>query len=140
MAAMTMTGRALAVVSGFIAAAAIAVAQAPRGQRETDSPAPSIREYKPQSTLVVAQHPIPGDLLRWKRDAISRRLIQNRPANAPTQERFDSLQRLVGCNWRTPLLDCRDKLNHVALRDLVNAASTPCGAHFAAQQPRYLAP
>src|SRR5688572_25855680 len=54
-----MTSRELVVVLGLFAAATAAVAQAPRGQREPDTPAPSIHEYKPQSTLVVPQHPVP---------------------------------------------------------------------------------
>ena len=59
----------LAAVSG---AAAIGVAQAPQGQRsqgalqsrpgadrEPEFPIPNIRQYKPKSTLVVPQHPVP---------------------------------------------------------------------------------
>jgi predicted TIM-barrel fold metal-dependent hydrolase len=54
-----MTSRELVAVVGLFAAATVAVAQTPRGQREPEAPAPSIREYKPQSTLVVPQHPVP---------------------------------------------------------------------------------
>jgi predicted TIM-barrel fold metal-dependent hydrolase len=55
-----------------VAAAAVAIAQAPQGpqsdgalrprpgaNREPEFPAPSIRDYKPRSTLVVPQHPVP---------------------------------------------------------------------------------
>jgi len=54
------------------ALAAVAIAQAPQGSqsegalrprpganREPEFPAPSIRDYKPHSTLVVGQHPVP---------------------------------------------------------------------------------
>jgi predicted TIM-barrel fold metal-dependent hydrolase len=56
-----MANRLLFVVVGLVAATAVAVAQGRqgRGQREPESPPPTIREYKPQSTLVVTQHPVP---------------------------------------------------------------------------------
>src|SRR4051812_17268645 len=61
------------VVAALVSAlAALVVAQAPQGtqsegalrprpgaNREPEFPAPSIRDYKPRSTLVVAQHPVP---------------------------------------------------------------------------------
>ncbi len=64
--------RAPVVVFILIAAAAVAIAQGPQGQRgqgtpgarpgsgrEPEFPIPDIREYKPESTLVVPQHPVP---------------------------------------------------------------------------------
>ena len=68
-----MTRRALVVLFILVAAAVVAIAQGPpqeqRGQgtpgarpgsgREPEFPIPNIREYKPESTLVVPQHPVP---------------------------------------------------------------------------------
>src|SRR5688572_30636658 len=67
-----MISRAVAVVAVVTAAAAIALAQAPQGQqsegalrprpganRTPEFPAPSILDYKPRSTLVVPEHPVP---------------------------------------------------------------------------------
>ena len=67
---LRMTRRApVAVFILLIAAAAVAIAQGQRGQgtpgarpgsgREPEFPIPDIREYKPESTLVVPQHPVP---------------------------------------------------------------------------------
>jgi len=60
------------LIAAVVAAAAITSAQAPQGQqsdgalvnrpgadRQPELPIPNIREYKPHSTLVVAQHPVP---------------------------------------------------------------------------------
>jgi predicted TIM-barrel fold metal-dependent hydrolase len=70
----SMTSRAGIAVLALVAAAtvAIAIAQGPQGQRgqgnpgarpgsgrEPEFPVPNIREYKPESTLVVPQHPVP---------------------------------------------------------------------------------
>jgi predicted TIM-barrel fold metal-dependent hydrolase len=67
-----MSIRALAAGLALVAAATVAVAQAPQGQRAQGAPGarpgadrepefsvPNIREYKPQSTLVVPQHQVP---------------------------------------------------------------------------------
>ena len=69
-----MTTLRVLVVAAFIGAAAIVitVAQAPQGtqsqgalqqrpgaDRQPEFPIPNIREYKPHSTLVVPQHPVP---------------------------------------------------------------------------------
>ena len=56
-----MINRALVIGLGLLALVTITVAQGRqgRGQREPESPAPTIREYKPQSTLVVPAHPVP---------------------------------------------------------------------------------
>jgi predicted TIM-barrel fold metal-dependent hydrolase len=67
-----MTSRLVCLVAALALAASIAIAQAPRGgqsegalgqrpgaDRQSEFPVPSIREYKPHSTLVVAQHPTP---------------------------------------------------------------------------------
>ena len=66
---LRMTRRAPVVVFILIAAAAVAIAQGQPGQgtpgarpgsgREPEFPIPDIREYKPESTLVVPQHPVP---------------------------------------------------------------------------------
>ena len=66
---LRMTRRAPVVVLILIAAAAVAIAQGQPGQgtpgarpgsgREPEFPIPDIREYKPESTLVVPQHPVP---------------------------------------------------------------------------------
>jgi len=64
-----MIRRAPVAVFILIAAAAVAIAQGQAGQgtpgarpgsgREPEFPIPDIREYKPESTLVVPQHPVP---------------------------------------------------------------------------------
>ena len=66
---LRMTRRAPDAVFILIAVAAVAIAQGQRGQgtpgarpgsgREPEFPIPDIREYKPESTLVVPQHPVP---------------------------------------------------------------------------------
>jgi len=66
---LRMTRRTPVVVFILIAAAAVAIAQGQPGQgtpgarpgsgREPEFPIPDIREYKPESTLVVPQHPVP---------------------------------------------------------------------------------
>ena len=70
---VTMTQVKGFVVAGLVVGlAALAVAQAPQGtqsegalrprpgaNRQPDVPVPNIREYKPESTLVVPQHPVP---------------------------------------------------------------------------------
>lgn len=67
-----VASRALLVVAAVAVFAAAGITQAPQGprsrgalqarpgaDREPEFPAPSIREYKPRSTLVVPQHPVP---------------------------------------------------------------------------------
>ena len=67
-----MTSRVVAVAAACTLAAALVAAQAPQGQqsegalrarpgadRQPEFPAPTIREYKPRTTLVVPQHPVP---------------------------------------------------------------------------------
>ena len=67
-----MTSRAGIAVLALVVAATLAIAQGPQGQRgqgapgarpganrEPEFPLPNIREYKPESTLVVPQHPVP---------------------------------------------------------------------------------
>ncbi len=67
-----MIRRAPVAVFILVAAATVAIAQGPQGQggqgapgarpgsgREPEFPIPDIREYKPESTLVVPQHPVP---------------------------------------------------------------------------------
>ena len=66
---LRMTRKAPVGVLILIAAAAVAIAQGQPGQgtpgarpgsgREPEFPIPDIREYKPESTLVVPQHPVP---------------------------------------------------------------------------------
>src|SRR5829696_2707798 len=67
-----MTSRALVIAAALAAATAAGLAQVPQGQqsegalrarpganRTPEFPAPSILDYKPRSTLVVPQHPVP---------------------------------------------------------------------------------
>jgi len=67
-----MTSKVTAILVILVAAATLAVAQAPREQRgqgapgsrpgagrQPEFPVPDIREYKPESTLVVPQHSVP---------------------------------------------------------------------------------
>jgi predicted TIM-barrel fold metal-dependent hydrolase len=62
----------LALIAAVAAAASLTLAQAPQGQqsqgalgnrpgadRQPEFPIPNIREYKPKSTLVTEQHPVP---------------------------------------------------------------------------------
>ena len=66
---LRMTRRAPVGVLILFAAAVVAIAQGQPGQgtpgarpgsgREPEFPIPDIREYKPESTLVVPQHPVP---------------------------------------------------------------------------------
>jgi predicted TIM-barrel fold metal-dependent hydrolase len=88
----------LAVSTALVASAiALGIAQAPRGQqsegalrarpgadREPEFPAPSIREYKPASTLVVPEHRVP----RAKFPVIDFHSHQPTPV---TTEQFDRL-------------------------------------------------
>src|SRR5262245_15596992 len=107
---MRMTLAAAALVAATMATG---VAQAPRGQqsegalrarpgadREPEFPAPTIRQYKPHSTLVVPQHPVP----RAKFPVIDFHSHQPTPITA---EQFDQL------------IVSMDKLN---LQLLVNAS------------------
>ena len=83
-----------ALVAGLVA---LGAAQAPTGQqsegalrarpgadREPEFPAPTIRQYKPHSTLVVPQHPVP----RAKFPVIDFHSHQPTPVTA---EQFDQL-------------------------------------------------
>jgi len=67
-----MTSKAVVAVLALVVATTVALAQGPQGQREQGAPGarpgsnrepefpvPNIREYKPESTLVVPQHPVP---------------------------------------------------------------------------------
>jgi predicted TIM-barrel fold metal-dependent hydrolase len=67
-----MTSRAIVVAAALAVATAAGLAQAPQGQqsdgalrarpgadRTPEFPAPSILDYKPRSTLVVPEHPVP---------------------------------------------------------------------------------
>jgi len=67
-----MTTRTVVAIAALISATAIGVAQVPQGpqsqgalqnrpgaDRQPEFPIPNIREYKPHSTLVVPQHPVP---------------------------------------------------------------------------------
>src|SRR5438105_14519874 len=62
--------------------------------------------------------------------ACGRGLVQNRPADAPIQKRLGGLESLVCRNGSAPLLDRRDKLNHVPLGDLVNTPTAPGRPNF----------
>lgn len=67
-----MTLRLWILAAGLVSAAAVGFAQAPQGRqsegatqarpgadRQPEFPIPNIREYKPESTLVVPRHPVP---------------------------------------------------------------------------------
>jgi uncharacterized protein len=96
------------LASGLVAGLAVlVVAQAPQGtqsegalrprpgaNREPDVPAPSIRDYKPRSTLVVPQHPVP----RAKFPVIDIHSHQPAPISAA---QFDTLvSQMDGLNLR----------------------------------------
>jgi predicted TIM-barrel fold metal-dependent hydrolase len=92
-----MTSRVVVVAAALLAAVAIGVAQAPQGQqsqgalqqrpgadRQPEFPVPNIREYKPKSTLVVPQHPVP----RAKFPVID---IHSHQPNPISEEQFATL-------------------------------------------------
>ena len=132
---LRMTRRAPVAVFILIAAAAVAIAQAPpgpRGQgtpgarpgsgREPEFPVPDIREYKPESTLVVPQHPVPkakfpaidfhghppqltspealASVVKALDDLNVRRMVVNNP-----QLRGDSLKQWIGVANASPYAD-----------------------------------
>src|SRR5512147_786680 len=102
-----------ALAAALGAAASLTLAQAPQGQqsegalgrrpgadRQPEFPIPNIREYKPHSTLVVPQHPVP----RAKYPVID--IHSHQPAPISTAQ-FDTI------------VSAMDSLN---LRVLVNAS------------------
>ena len=132
---LRMTRRAPVAVFILIAAAAVAIAQAPPGQRgqgtpgarpgsgrEPEFPVPDIREYKPESTLVVPQHPVPrakfpaidfhghppqltspealASVVKALDDLNVRRIVVNNP-----QLRGDSLEQWIGVANASPYAD-----------------------------------
>ena len=132
---LRMTRRAPVVVFILIAAAAVAIAQGPQGQRgqgtpgarpgsgrEPEFPIPDIREYKPESTLVVPQHPVPkakfpaidfhghppqltspealASVVKALDDLNVRRMVVNNP-----QLRGDSLKQWIGVANASPYAD-----------------------------------
>ena len=133
---LRMTRRApVAVFILLIAAAAVAIAQGPQGQRgqgtpgarpgsgrEPEFPIPDIREYKPESTLVVPQHPVPkakfpaidfhghppqltspealASVVKALDDLNVRRMVVNNP-----QLRGDSLTQWIGVANASPYAD-----------------------------------
>ena len=130
---LRMTRRApVAVFILLIAAAAVAIAQGQRGQgtpgarpgsgREPEFPIPDIREYKPESTLVVPQHPVPkakfpaidfhghppqltspealASVVKALDDLNVRRMVVNNP-----QLRGDSLTQWIGVANASPYAD-----------------------------------
>ena len=130
-----MTGRAPVALFILVAAAAVAIAQGPQGQRdqgtpgarpgsgrEPEFPTPDIREYKPESTLVVPQHPVPkakfpaidfhghppqltspealASVVKALNDLNVRRMVVNNP-----QLRGDSLKQWIGVANASPYAD-----------------------------------
>src|SRR5436190_9353649 len=66
-----------------------ALIRRPGADREPQVPLPNIREYKPRSTLVVPQHPVP----RARYPVID---IHSHQPTPITQEQFDSLAESMG--------------------------------------------
>ncbi len=79
-------GSRTAVAGGLVGLAIVAAAigEGGRPAAQTQDPVPSIREYKPQSTLVVGQHPVP----RAKFPLID---VHSHHGTVPTGERLDAL-------------------------------------------------
>ena len=103
-----MTFRAFALGAALAGAVAIGVAQVPPGQqsegalgrrpgadRQPEFPIPNIREYKPHSTLVVAQHPVP----RAKYPVID--IHSHQPAPISAQQLATVVQSMDPLNLRT---------------------------------------
>ena len=129
---LRMTRRTPVVVFILIAAAAVAIAQGQPGQgtpgarpgsgREPEFPIPDIREYKPESTLVVPQHPVPkarfpaidfhghppqltspealASVVKALDDLNVRRMVVNNP-----QLRGDALKQWIGVANASPYAD-----------------------------------
>jgi len=134
-----MSSRAILAVLVLVAAATVAIAQGPpqgqRGQgppgtpgarpgsnREPEFPIPNIREYKPESTLVVPQHPVPrakfpaidfhghppqlttpealASVVKALEDLNVQRMVVNNP-----QLRGDSLQQWIAAANASPYKD-----------------------------------
>ena len=127
-----MTRRAPVAVFILVAVTAVAIAQGQRGQgtpgarpgsgREPEFPIPDIREYKPESTLVVPQHPVPkakfpaidfhghppqltspealASVVKALDDLNVRRMVVNNP-----QLRGDSLKQWIGVANASPYAD-----------------------------------
>jgi hypothetical protein len=99
----------------------------------------SSSEDNPGEVLII-QHSVSSNLLRRQWYPFGWRLIEDSAPNAPAQERLDRLQGLVGGDWCPTLLNGGDHLNHVSLRDLMNAPSGPRPAHLATEELGNLAP
>src|ERR1019366_1796442 len=85
------------------------------------------------SQLIVTKYPISGSLLGRQWDPIRRGLIQHRSPHAPSEECLNRLQRLVGGNRRTAMLDTGNHLNDVPLLDPMNTPVAPGGADLTTQ-------
>src|SRR3954471_14022698 len=75
--------------------------------------------------LVITEHPVPRDLARGLLDALTRRAIDDRPADAPSEEGLCHLQGLVGGHWRAAVDDLTDELDDVASGHIVTRPRAP---------------
>jgi hypothetical protein len=89
--------------------------------------------------LIIVQHAVASDLLRWQWHAFGRGLIEGGSAHAPAQECLYRLQSFVGGDRRPPLRDGSDDLNDIALANLVDAPAGPGFADLPAKEPPDLA-
>src|SRR5262249_24063106 len=90
--------------------------------------------------LIIVQHAVAGDLLRWQWHAFGWGLIEDGSTHAPAQECLGRLQGFVGSDRRPPLRDGSDDLNDIALANLVDAPTAPGLADLTAKEPRYPPP
>src|SRR5215204_6167005 len=85
------------------------------------------------SELVITEHAVPGNLAGRLLDALARRAIDDRLADAPAEERLRHLQGLVGSHWRAAVDDLTHELDDVASGHIVNRPGTPAADDLAFQ-------
>src|SRR5262249_27643500 len=90
--------------------------------------------------FLVIQHAISSNLLRGQWHPFSWRLIEDSAAHAPAQERLDRFQGLIGRDRCPALLNGGDHLNHISLRDLMNAPAGPRPTDLTTKESGNLAP
>ena len=76
------------------------------------------------SELVIAEHTVPWNLASGLLDALARRPIDKRLADAPAEEGLCYLQGLVG-GYRRAVNDVTDELDDVTSGHIVNRPGTP---------------
>src|SRR4051794_32749627 len=75
--------------------------------------------------LPVVQHSVASDVLRGQRNPFGGGSIKDGLTHAPTQERLDRLEGLVGGAGCAALPDGRNDFNHISLSEFMDAAARP---------------